>query len=262
MDLALEVDRDLGGNDVAFARLLDRHRVVARRFESFDANPLARHAGGQQGILDHGHERTGTAEIGLGVLEPFQGRHDILGPGETLDGIEMVDQFQAAGICLRERLELGIEDDRGLVAIGVEQPHPARATPERALDQRHHRRDAAAAAEQQQRGRAFAEHEAAGRRQHVEGSTLFQGVVEPVRPFAAGHPLDRNLGKAVGFRGTRQGVAAVEGAIGRRHAEGQELPGPVAEFLGQIGRDIEDEGARIGCLLDDFGDAQLMIGHG
>jgi hypothetical protein len=45
------------------------------------------------------------------------------------------------------------------------------------------------------------------------------------------------------------------------HLEGQELPGAIAVLVGKVGGDIEDEGARIGGLLDDLGDAQLVVGH-
>ena len=126
---------------------------------------------------------------------------------------------------------------------------------ERALDQRHHRRNAAAAAEQEQRCGALAEHEAAGRRQHLQRGALLEGVVEPVRALAAGHPFDRNFGQTVGLRCAGQRIAAVEGAGRVGHAECQELARPVTELLGQIGRNLEDVGARVGCLLNDFGDA-------
>jgi hypothetical protein len=46
-----------------------------------------------------------------------------------------------------------------------------------------------------------------------------------------------------------------------RHPEGQELPRAVAVLVGQVGRNFEDEGARIRRFLDDFGDAQLVVRH-
>jgi hypothetical protein len=67
--------------------------------------------------------------------------------------------------------------------------------------------------------------------------------------------------RAVGLRCARQRVAAIEGALLVRNLEGQELAGAILELGGQLGRNLEDERARIGRLLDDLGDAQLMISH-
>ena len=176
-------------------------------------------------------------------------------------GVEMMDDLQPSRMGLHQRLELGVEDHRWLVAVGVEQADLPLAGFERRLDQRHHGRDAAAAAEQQQRRVAVAQHEAAGRRQHVQRAAFLQRVVEPVGALAAGDALHRHLGQAVGLGRARQRIAAVEGAVGVRHLEGQELAGAVAELVGKVGGDFEDEGARIGRFLDDLGDAQLVVGH-
>ena len=214
----------------------------------------------EQRLLDQLHEGAGAAEIDVARLEALHRRHDLLGLDDALRRIEVMDDFQPAGMGLQERLELGVEDDGLPVAVGVEQADAARSL-QGALDQRHHGRDAAAAAEQQERGIALAQHEAAGRRQDVDRAALLHRVVEPVGALAAGDPLDRDLRQPIGLGGAGQGIAAVEGAVGVGDAEGQELAGTVAVRLGQGGRNLEDEGAGVRRFLDDLGDAQLIIGH-
>ena len=166
------------------------------------------------------------------------------------------------GVAGEQVEQLLVEDDRGLVAVGIEQPDAARAGAQRRLDQRHHRRDAAAAAEQQQRRVAVLQHEAAGRRQDVQRAAFLQRVVEPVRALAARHPLDRHLEMAaVGLGRARQRIAAVEGALVVRHPEGQELAGAVLEPVGEVFGHLQNEGTGVRGFLDDLGDAQLMISH-
>src|SRR5476649_1498190 len=65
--LAFEVDRDVVWNDVAIC-LLDRYGVIARGLEALEPHAIARHAGAEQGLLDHVHERTGAAEEGFRAL--------------------------------------------------------------------------------------------------------------------------------------------------------------------------------------------------
>ena len=96
---------------------------------------------------------------------------------------------------------------------------------------------------------------------HVDRHAFLQRVVEPVGALAAADALHRDLHLAVGLGRARQRVAAVERRVAVRHAEGQELAGAVPEFVGEVGRHVEHEGARIGGLLDDLGDAQLMVSH-
>ena len=56
--------------------------------------------------------------------------------------------LEAIGMRGRERIELGLEDDRSLVAIGVDELEGAIRRPQRSLHDRDDGRDAAAAGEQ------------------------------------------------------------------------------------------------------------------
>ena len=82
--------------------------------------------------------------------------------------------------------------------------------------------------------------------------------LEPLPPVTR---FTVTLSCAVDLRRARQRVAAVEGALVVRHPEGQELAGAVLELVGEVGRHVEHEGARVGRFLDDLGDAQLMVSH-
>ena len=79
----------------------------------------------------------------------------------------------------------------------------------------------------------------------IPGAAFLQRVMEPVGALAAGDALHRDLGQAVGLGRARQRIAAVEGAVGVTHLEGQELAGAIAVLVGKVGGDFEDEGSRI-----------------
>ena len=83
------------GIDVALV-LFDRHGVVARGLEALEPHPLARHAGVQQGALDHVHERPGAAQERLGALEALQRRDHLGRLGQALLGVEVMDHLEPA----------------------------------------------------------------------------------------------------------------------------------------------------------------------
>ena len=71
MRLALEMDGDVVGDDVACLAGLDRDGVVARGLEALDAHAVVAHAVLEQRLLHERHERAGAAEIGVARLKPF-----------------------------------------------------------------------------------------------------------------------------------------------------------------------------------------------
>ena len=115
------MDGDVVGDDVACLAGLDRDGVVARGLEALDAHAVVAHAVLEQRLLHERHERAGAAEIGVARLKALHRRHDLLGLGDALRGVEMMDDLQPSGMGLHQRLELGVEDHRLLVAVGIEQ---------------------------------------------------------------------------------------------------------------------------------------------
>ena len=108
----------------------------------------------------------GTAEVEVGVeLVAHELAHEV-GVDEPLLGVEVVHDLEPVAVLRHQRVELGAEDHRSLVAVGVEQPHAAVGGGQRALDQRDHGGDAAATGERDDRRRVVAQREhARGERQ-------------------------------------------------------------------------------------------------
>lgn len=103
-----------------------------------------------QGLLDGVHERLRAAHEGLTVgVRGEHGRQPVHG-GQALEGLQPVDHEQPVRVVLGQRPQFVAEDDRGLVAVGVQQHHPAPALGQRRFGDRQDRRDAAASGDEQQ----------------------------------------------------------------------------------------------------------------
>jgi hypothetical protein len=105
----------------------------------------------------------------------------------------VVDHIEAVGVAFGQGVELGSEDDRVALAVGVEEAHPPVGRGQRALDQGEHGCDAAARAEGD--GVAVAGPEAEDARGHagLDDVAGGEGVDHPVRHDPAGHPLHGHL---------------------------------------------------------------------
>ena len=82
---------------------------------------------------------------------------------EPLLGVEVVHDLQPIAVLSDESVELGAEDHRLRVAVGVEQAHASVGGGQRALDQRDHGGDPAAAGERDDRRGVVAQREHARR---------------------------------------------------------------------------------------------------
>ena len=167
--------------------------------------------------------------------------------------------LEAARVAPQPRLELGAEDDRVAVPVGVEEAHAAPGRGQRRLQQRDHRRDAAAAAEQHHVRVALGEAEAARGGHHLEDVALAHGLVQPARDPAAGDALHGHLPIGIDGRRARQRVAAHQAPAGDRNAEAEELAGAIGEARPQRLGNLEHEGAGVGRLLHDLRHAQRVV---
>ena len=138
-----------------------------------------------------------------------------------------------------------VEDHRTAVPVGVEEPDRAFRRRQHVLGDRHHRRDATAAAEADQWACRLSRAEDARRFGELNGVARREVVEEPVGDQAARHPLDGDGQFVVGRRRTGHGVRPQLFVAVDVHAEGAELPGPVAKGLGRVLGDVEDEGAGV-----------------
>ena len=181
---------------------------------------------------------------------------------QTLHGLQPMDDRQPVGV-LRGQLTQGTpEDDGVLVAVGVDQHHPAAALGQCRLTDRHHRRDTAARGQQQEVGVQCLGHEGARRREHMDPHAGMGVVAQPVRGVTAVGALDGDGQRVTGERRTAQRIAP-----GHRprpvagHPQGQELPRRVAQSvcgdLGTVGHG-EHQRARVVGLLDDLGHLQFQ----
>ncbi len=160
-------------------------------------------------------------------------------------------QLEAVAVGGAQGLQLGGEDHRLGVAVGVEHPYPSIGGGEHRLGDREHRCDTAAPAEPHHWARGIVRHEGAARLHHVEHVALADMVVEPVRHLAARHPLDRDGEVGVGGRSAGHGVAAGHLLALDEGAEHTELPRQIAEQIGEVDRHLQHERAGVGGLLHD-----------
>ena len=235
-------------------------RTVGGVLEALDRDALRVHAEGEERALHDVHERRRTAEREVVVeLRPEEVAHGRR-VGEAVLDVEAVHDLEAPGLAGREGVELRAEDDRGGVAVRVEEPHSAPRRRERRLGEGDDGRDAAPAGEERETRGAVGEQEAAGRAHHLEAVALPDGVVHPVRDAAAGHALHGHLPLAVDARGARERVAADEAPVAHGQAEREELARLVGERVAELRRDLEHEGAGVGRFLDDLGHAERVVG--
>ncbi len=161
-------------------------------------------------------------------------------------------------MALGESVQLGREDDRVAVAVGVEQPDPARRRRQRGLDQREHRRDAAARGERHDVVITGREDEDARRAGGLDLCARHQHVDHPVGHDPAGHTLHGDLQLGVDLGRRRHRVAPKVRHAVDHDAEGQELAGLVVVSLMQRGRHLEHERSRLGGLAHDSLDPERV----
>jgi hypothetical protein len=112
---------------------------------------LGRHAGLDHRGLRGIHEGARPADKGLACIG-----HPGRGPGcelllrrRALHGVQPVNDLQAIRILGRQLLQVLLEDDRALIAVGIEQHHIALMLLEHGAQDGEHRRDSAATGQQQ-----------------------------------------------------------------------------------------------------------------
>ncbi len=165
--------------------------------------------------------------------------------------VEVVDDLQPLPERGGQRVELGAEDHRVAITVGIEEPDPAVGPVQRRLEEREHRGDAASGGERDQLALVRPEQEYPCRHRDLELASRLDVVQQPVRHGATGHAFDGHLELAVDGRGRRHRVAPEQGLVVDLDAERAELTGLVGEGLGELGRDVEDDRAGIRGLGDD-----------
>ena len=178
---------------------------------------------------------------------------------ESLVRVEVVPHLQPARVLGAQGGEGGVEDHRIAVAVGVEKPNRPLRRRQHVLGDRHHRRDAAAPAEANDGSFRLLGAEDTRRLRELDGVALRQVVEKPVGDEPARHALDRDGQLAVRRGRTRHGVRAQLLVTVDVHPEGAELPGSVAEGLGEVFGHVEDEGAGVVGLGNDPGDPERVI---
>ena len=121
---AIENDGDLSGHGVVrdlWLRLFDMRTGIGGGNETLDVN-LARIDMQLAQSLFHGrHEWTGSAEIEIRVHVVTHMVRDASAIQKTVHIVKGVNDLDAAWVCARELIELVVEDDRTLVAIGIDE---------------------------------------------------------------------------------------------------------------------------------------------
>ena len=77
-----------------------------------------------QGLLDEVHEGRRAADVEVGVVGLFDDLGDLARIDESLVDVDVELDGQAVGVALLEGVDLGPEDDRVVVPVGVEQVDP------------------------------------------------------------------------------------------------------------------------------------------
>jgi hypothetical protein len=196
---------------------------------------LGRHAG-----LDHRglcgiHERARPADKGLtGIGHPGRGPGcELLLRRRALHGVQPVNDLQAIRILGRQLLQVLLEDDRALIAVGIEQHHIALMLLENGAQDGEHRCDSAATGQQQKVLRQIPGREQARGRHQLDGVTHLNPVANPVGASSLVDALDSHPQGIVEHRGTGHGVAARHIAALDRQSQSQKLAGTIAELLSQ-----------------------------
>ena len=248
----------------AVGRLVARaaREIDDRVQEAFDGDPIGRNTGRGGAGLDDVHERGRATDedVRVGRTGVGEERRDVVGGHVSLVGVEMMVHGQPVRMRGGEFVDGGAEDDRGIVAVGVEQPDGPCAAVEGLLDDREHRRDSAAAAERDDRAVVvvpFAED--TGGRHHLEFVAGCHMVVQPVRHHTAGHALHGDGKPVVDGRGARHRVAAHHVVAADVGADRAELPGLVVIEVAERFRHVHHVRARVGGLLDDVEHRQRVV---
>ena len=221
-----------------------------------DAVP--RETGLQQRILDRRHVGARPADIGVVPGEHAAEHAQLCTSGQPLHRLQPVQHGEPAGVSPRELTKLGGEDHRALIAVGVTQGDPPGTGGQYRLQDRYHRGDPATPRPQQEVAVQIGRGELSGGGQHLDGVTGRSVVTQPIRPVPTRGALDGDLQGAIGVRRAGQRVAARHRAgpvAGDAH--GQELARPVPEPVAETLGNLEHQGPRTGCLVDDLADREL-----
>ena len=145
----------------------------------------------------------------------------------------MMDDLETLREFGKPEVDLVFEDDRALVAVGVDELHVALGGAERGLQDGEHRGDAATPAKQYDPVLALvrAQREAPLGWLHQNPVSDVHLVVEPVGNAPVIDAFDRHLGPGIGPGRARKRVATMQLHPFPGNLEGEELPGPIAELF-------------------------------